>query len=132
MRVDGHLSLFTTHALPWVAPLPPPLSRPCPAHPAVSQAPTRPRQYNWSCFHCLFSRLCDLITSVCFDYVFSLSRDRNDCHLLHFHAEPPAVVCRPRERAVLLEGKDETALSSFSIHVFGALERAACLLFKRL
>ena len=35
-------------------------------------------------------------------------------------------------KGFLLEGRDKTGLLYFSIRVFGALERAACLLFKRL
>lgn len=94
--------------------------------------PPSPDSINGPVFIASFSRLCDLVTSVCFGYVFSLSRHQNDCHLLHLDAEPPAVMYRPRERAVLLEGRDETVLLYFSIHVFGTLERTACLLFKRL
>lgn len=67
-----------------------------------------------------------------FGHVFSLLRDQNNYHFLHLCSETPALVYRPRGRVVRLERQEKIMLLYFSIHVFRALERAGCLLFKRL
>lgn len=115
--------------------LPPCSSLPCPAHPALlwqTPLPTQPRTSNWPYCQSFFSRRCDLTTMVCFGYVFSLLRDQNNGHFLHLHSETPAMVYRPRGKVARLERREKIVLLYFSIRVFGALKRAACLLFKRL
>lgn len=53
-------------------------------------------------FWLFFSRLGDWITTVCFGYFFSLSREQHNCHLLRLHSEIPAMVYRPRKRVFFL------------------------------